>query len=391
MSAVTHYKFVFLLPVWGEEYTRTFVEFCLPLILTRGNLGHFGNRRDAGFIILTDYRSQAQLIQSANFKRLKELVQVKTVLIDGRVNFSSSHKAMTDCYILGIGDSWVKPKSTYLIFLTPDSFWSDGSFANLVSAADAGKKCVVVIGLRTNLESMREYIRKAIDAEPENPAISNRELVSKSLKHLHGMARTHNWLSSNFNNSWPSNIYWLVNDHLMLAHAYHMHPLMVRAPARRLSITDSIDGAFISRQSFKEGECMIVTDSDFILGIEMTKTNREWGSSLGRPSLWALQQFATYFASPMHVSFFFNRIYFKGIHAPDSVPPEVQENVDSVISTMDSFYRARPFMRWRVYYSLVNLLMQIYRQQRDYSGRVFRGALRLVGVRRRSHDDVKGQ
>ena len=388
MSAAGDYKFVFLLPVWGKEYTQTFVELCLPLILTEGNLGHFSNREDGGFIILTDYRSQVQLVESSSFKRLQELIDVKIVLIDGRVDFSSSHKAMTDCYILGIGDVWVKPNFTNLIFLTPDSFWSDGSFRNLVSAADDGKKCVVVIGLRTKLEVMREYLGEAIAAQPENPAISNRELVSRSLKNLHGMAKTHNWLSDSFNNAWPSNIYWLVDDDLMIAHAYHMHPLMVRAPARRLAITDSIDGAFISGQSFKDGECMVVTDSDFILGIEMTKDSREWGSTLSRPSERALKQFARYFASPMHTSFFFNRIYFKGCRASDTVPREIQENVDHVIATMDRFYRARPYMRWRAYHVIIGYILQFYRRQRGFTRSLTRGVGRLLGERRRPNKGV---
>ncbi len=333
-------RYLFLVPVWGRRYLELFLDVCLPLMLTKGNLGHFEGRSDAVFLILTT-RADCKLLEAhESFLRLRSTVRTEILLIDGLVDFSSPHKAMSDAYVLGMNSRFVQPSSTYYVFLTPDSFWSDGSFRRLEELAGERFNAVMVVGLRTSLQQMEPYLSARIGMAPQNPAIPNRELVTQSLRALHPMAKAHDWLSGRFLNAWPSQVYWRLGRDLMFVRAFHMHPLMVLAPRKRVKVGTTIDGDFLTRLGYDARRYHVVTDSDEMVGIEMTDYNRSWGQELTPASIDSLVDFATYQLDDIHRSFFQHQIVFRG-QREIQVPVEVQENMEAVLR----IYRRRSSSR----------------------------------------------
>lgn len=333
-------RYLFLVPVWGRKYLELFLDVCLPLMLTKGNLGHFGGRSDAVFLILTT-RADCKLLEAhESFLRLRSMVRTEILLIDGLVDFSSPHKAMSDAYVLGMNSRFVQRSSTYYVFLTPDSFWSDGSFRRLEDLAGQRYNAVMVVGLRTSLQHMEPYLSARIGMAPDDPAIPNRELVTQSLRALHPMAKAHDWLSGRFINAWPSQVYWRLGRDLMFVRAFHMHPLMVLAPKKRVKVGTTIDGDFLTRLGYEASRYHVVTDSDEMVGIEMTDHNRDWGQELTPASIDSLVDFATYQLDDIHRSFFEHQIVFRG-QREIPVPSEVQENMETVLRT----YRRRSHAR----------------------------------------------
>lgn len=336
-------KYLFLVPVWGRRYLELFLDICLPLMLTRGNLGHYAGRSDAVFLIMTTRADCKQLEAHESFQRLRATVRTEILLIDGLVDFSSAHKAMSDAYVLGMNSRFVARSSTYYVFLTPDSFWSDGSFARLRELASQRFEAVMVVGLRTSLQHMEPFLAARIGLSPDNPVILNRELVTQSLRALHPMAKAHDWLSGRFLNAWPSQVYWRLGRDLMFVRAFHMHPLMVLSPKRPVKVGTTIDGDFLTRLGYDAKRYHVVTDSDEMVGIEMTDFNRTWGQELEPASIDGLVDFATFHLDDIHRSFFKHQIVFRG-QREISVPVEVQDNMDTVLRIYTRRTRSRRAM-----------------------------------------------
>jgi len=268
-------NFCFMVPVWGEEYTALFADICLPLLLTAGNLRYFSDDRSAIFIIATTYRDGEVLKKSRAFKRLISIIRVKLILIDGLVDFDNVHRAMSEAYLMAMRSEEIIPGVTNFIFLTPDSFWSDGSFARLYELSQKGYKAVMVLGLRIKSESGQPYLAKIIREKEDNPTIENTELTAFVLQQLHAMGEAHDWLSKEgFLNSYPSQIYWKFGQDFMVAHCFHLHPLMVRSPKTFIKIDTTIDGDFLAKIKYPTNSYYIVQNSSEMIGVELSATDK---------------------------------------------------------------------------------------------------------------------
>jgi hypothetical protein len=326
----TKKKLLFIVPVWGEAYSQLFIEICLPLILTSGNLGHFKGRTDVAFLIATRFEDQKRIENSPSYRRLAELIPSHFLLIDGVANFVSPHQAMSDAYVLAMRSEYVTPAYTNYVFLTPDSFWSDGTFRRVEELVDAGYYAGMVLGLRSTIEKVEARLRAWINEKADDPVIPVRKLVTLVLSALHPMAQAQIWLSARFLNQWPSQIYWRAGNNLMFAHCFHLHPLFMRATERVNTFKTTIDGDFLQSVGYPVSRYYVVTDSDEIFGVEMSAYDRDWGVPRGRPHIWNVVSFAYFNANKYHWHFFPQRIVFRGEQAP-TIPSEILQNMAYVV------------------------------------------------------------
>jgi len=330
MTKNTDMNFHFIVPVWGASYTELFTDICLPMLFTPGNLGIFEKRNKAAdqFVILTTFEDYLSILDSISYQRLKNLIQVEFVLIDGIIDLSKTHDAMSMCYAMAMGRDSVIPDKTYFIFLTPDSFWSDGAFSRLVELAENSVNVVMAIGFRVNLESMSLLLKSQIAQSPDNPAIPKSELVRLVIDNIHQLSRSHNILTkSGFLNSWPSHIYWInKGDYQLIAHCFHLHPLMVLSNSRKVAIGTTIDGEYLDNLHYRL-ESFHVAQTEFF-GIELSPAEKNWGRELGTPSIKKIRQFAAYYANNRHWYFFKKRIILNGYPSK-----EIPSLLDQLIST----------------------------------------------------------
>lgn len=328
--------FMFVVPVWGEQYTELFCEVCLPLILTDNNLVYFKDDSTAEFVIATTFKDSNTLRRASSFQTLEKLMKVRLILIDGLVDLRNPHGAMSDCYRFAMELPEVVPATTNFVFLTPDSFWSDGSFRRLYELKQEGYKVVMVLGLRLCLEKARPALMNIV-RQRRNLRSDGATLVRLAMQNLHPMSMAHNWFSeTGFLNVWPSHIYWMMGKESLMAHGFHLHPLMVRAPKRRVRIGTTIDGEFLARLPFPKRSFYVVQDSNEITGLELSTETRSWNQPLSCPSLRAIQKFSVFHASPLHWMFFGRRIVFRP-SADYRVPAELEDHADRILRKIHKF------------------------------------------------------
>lgn len=326
----TERNFHFIVPVWGRVYTKLFVDICLPMIMTSGNLGALEKSREDRFVIVTTWEDAQTIRGSSNYERLGELVRVEFILIDGLVDTGNSHAAMSECYAMAMRHEGVIPGETYFVFLTPDSFWSDGTFQRLIDLAAQGFQVVMAAGLRVQSEAMSLMLREEINKSPDNPTIPLARLVRMILGNIHQLSSAHNWLSkSGFLNVWPSHIYWInERDQQLIAHCFHLHPLMVLAPNANAAIGTTIDGEFLDNLRYPLDR-YYVSQGEFI-GVELSPAERNWGQPLGAPLLHQVIRFSLFHANSRHWHFFDKRIILNG-DPTKPIAPGLEKFIDTIV------------------------------------------------------------
>jgi hypothetical protein len=328
MPSKRHFHFV--VPVWGESYTKLFAEACLPMLFTPGNLGAIEADRGHQFVIVTTWKDHQTILNSPSQERLRKLIQVEFVLIDGLIDLASSHAAMSDCYTMAMNRESVVPGETHFVFLTPDSFWPDGTFRRLGELVEKNFYVVMACGLRLNSEPVALILKNQFEQHPDNPAISSGELAAMGLEHLHQLSRAHNVLSnSEFLNVWPSHMYWInERDRQLVAHCFHLHPLMVQAPKAKIRIGTTIDGDFLDNLHYPLDRYHVLQEE--LIGFELSPSERDWGQPLRSPSLAQITMFSLLHANSRHWHFFGKRIVLNG--SPDRpIDPFLEQLVDRTV------------------------------------------------------------
>lgn len=322
-------KFLFIVPVWGEHHRKLFTDICLPMLLTDGNFGHFDGRKDIQFCIVTTYEDYLKIRASRAARKLAKMIAIKYELINGLIDMSSPHQAMSDCYKRAMQSKKVIGGYTSFVFLSPDSFWSDGSFMEGEKLIDQGYKGIMVCGLRTDFSITKE-LKPKISSHKDGSIIDGRNLVSLSLQYLHQMAKAHNWLSPNFLNFWPSNLYWKDNNDWMSAHCFHLHPLFVKSPKMKRQFKSTIDDDIIKGFGYSVKDIYVVSHSDEMFGIEISPSDRGWGLPLAAPSLNSVYKFALNHANRSHWHNFKHKLIFQGA-GHKSLDVAIANNQDEVV------------------------------------------------------------
>lgn len=305
------------------------------MLMTPGNLGAIKDRPSDQFVIVTTWEDHVAISKSAAFSKLTKIMRVEFILVDGIVDISSSHQAMSECYAMAMCRQEVIRGKTYFLFLTPDSFWPEGTFQRLTELVDRGVKVVMACGLRVNSEAISTILRERIARFPDNPAIPHGELIRLALANLHQLSSAHNILGRDtFLNTWPSHIYWLNRyDSQLVAHCFHLHPLLVLSPKFETAIGTTIDGEFLDNLGYSL-DCFHVIQ-DGIFGIELSPEERDWGQPLGAPSIKEILRFSFMYANSRHWNFFGRRIVLNG-HPEKAIDPQIEGLADRLVSQIEA-------------------------------------------------------
>ncbi len=292
-------KFNFVTVVWGSDYVDLFMKAVIPGFLSLSNFGSFKYKNSSKYYIYTTNQDGRDILSSESYALLKSSVPVEMVDIESYGKIEDRYVRMSLSHAKAIQQASVEGAN--LIVLPPDEIWS--GLSRLADFAEKGKRLVMVEGTRVIKERFVPLLGKLNQNE-----ITSRDLVRLAMENLHPISERLFWEETPFESGMPSMLYWRANDGSgILSRCFHLHPLLSR-PRQSINFQGTIDDDFV-QMACEPDEIEVVTDSDVIVGIEMSKfvlpERVQPFASYRHLSAWAVDH-----ANSAHRNFFRKAIYF---------------------------------------------------------------------------------
>jgi len=184
-------KAIINLNLWGSEYAKKFIKFCLPALLTKNNLLFLKEKYQIEIDFYLDKNAYDVLQNNQYFKNNTQDIKINYSIIDDNI-FSSiyykKHSNKTRYFLYGalqnVSLYRSKNNNADIIFLTPDNIYSNSFLKNIVELAET-KKYEVVFGsntIRVQEESLND--NKHCNIEELNKFESD-EMLNFALQNIH--------------------------------------------------------------------------------------------------------------------------------------------------------------------------------------------------------------
>jgi hypothetical protein len=263
-----------LLPVWGYNYVRQFLECGLPTLLAPGNVPALATALPTEFIILTSVDDETTIREHAAFRHLAATCETKIRPIDHLITEGNYSTTITVAYaesVLAAGEAML---DTCFFFLVSDYIVADGSLANALKRMQRGISAVVVGNLQVAREDALSWLEGKIAGNELSLALPPREMMRWALDNPHpaSLANTVNIPFSH--NSHANRLFWRIDSNTIQGRFYLMHMLCVRPEITNFIIGASCDYSFVPEMC-PSGRVEAITDSDEYLVVEMQPREHE--------------------------------------------------------------------------------------------------------------------
>ena len=187
--------------VWGEGYSSIFLNFCLPSLMTDGNLKYLAKFRNIILFIQTDKKTEEILNNSKQFKLLK-LMKINIIFSRIDHGLTKYFNKLNDSkyWHLGMVQSidleFCKKYDASYHILMPDSIYSENHFLGVIKKVKKGHHVITRLMLSTILESICDRV-ETYRTSDGNIAIPSADLSAMSLDLVHPYAA--NWIHTNCN------------------------------------------------------------------------------------------------------------------------------------------------------------------------------------------------
>jgi hypothetical protein len=254
-----------LLPVWGERYTRDFLDFSLPSLLAPGNLPAISKLGACTFVLLAPARDAEVIQESSLWARLLDCCSVRVTYIDDLISQSSS-TVLTLAYALVIRASGERALDTCFVPLVSDYVISDGSLRSVTERIFAGASGV----LAGNFQVAREIVFPRLEECKSDTgvlAIAPRSLVDISLNALHRTTLAEIVNEGGGLSSGTNRLFWRVDERSMVGRFFLMHMIAIRPEISDFVISAPSDYSLVP-ELCPSGQIVRITDSDDYFVVE---------------------------------------------------------------------------------------------------------------------------
>ena len=276
----------FMFCVWGEVFTRRFLNFCIPSFLAPNNLPVLGPGGHKFLIACPteDFETIRRAPVAAKLSEFVELVHLK-IDLPGEGVLPTSH--------MGIGHKlateYALREAAYGCVLPPDCMISDGTIAYLMRMADEGADVVLVPALRFEEEAWFAALEADGIVDPAVPhsqsggalALSGRDMVRLGVPAFHSHTRSYFFDSPWFYYDVSAAIWRMPTDGGVLIHALSWAPLLMNYARVRSHDTTcleqwTMDGDYVFANFGLDADIRICDDSDDAIYVS-------WGAKNERP------------------------------------------------------------------------------------------------------------
>lgn len=313
-------------PVWGREFSETFLNYSLKSLLSAKNLPEIAKSTVIKFTIYTDKNSYKIMKKSKYFDLLCQYVEVDIFLIKG-FSIIGNYMAMNDCHRHFIAANFDKS----LILICPDMIFSDGALGYLYNLHQMEKKTICINTPRLDKSSFLKSYNKKISIGGLK-ALNNEDLICLSLEHLHPETK---YKIMNIENEETTNAggFYLSDQDGLIGYQFHWYPIIFKTTTSTQLPTITIDYDFLDKNISSTSKIILVKHAIDCCVVDVTD-----GASAnllrGKRSVEQLVQWATINAKNIHRNMFDELLYFrKNKLSPPEILLEQVKSLQSSIKT----------------------------------------------------------
>lgn len=295
-------------PVWGEEFTKTFLDFGLQSLLTEDNLGAFikSSSFQGVYKIYTHSKDAKIIKESLIYKKLSSLIKVEFHLIEEiekKLDKSqkSKYQKLAICWENSLQEAFKDDAA--LIFLHPDIICSNNLIYELLSFLKQGYRAVCLQAIRLAKQDFTAYLKNNFQEYDFSP----RKLVTIAMNFLHPFSKKL-FIDEEQLPQCPSSLYWRCGKNI-LTRTFHIHPLLIW-PTIKVSTLTSVDGDLIEK-ACPSSQIKIIDNSDQLTVFEMTDQSPNILENQNTNNLLHLMRWSFQSVRPFHWQIIKHKMCFK--------------------------------------------------------------------------------
>jgi len=324
---------MFVVPVWGDDYIQTYLSASLPSQLAAGNLPALSNSSENLYIIYTTATGEEKIRSNSAFVVLQELIKVVFCLIEDS-NLENAkrqgrhYSIKTNCYRRALADASARGAACF--FINADIVLADGFLRGAETALRQGKRVLEVMGPRARKNEVitilrRDYVRSG------SPALTvpSPELTRIFLDNMHPLLDLHRMDGSGPPRH-PSFLLWPVGDDGLLAHCFHLYPIMFHPGAGESRFEGTIDQDLAAKAFPDLADSLIPDDGDALFCCELSGEDHNVGSSHDR-SFKAMMAFYDQHGADRNFQLLERRLILRGKTGSDRDWQEAARRADAFL------------------------------------------------------------
>jgi hypothetical protein len=280
----------FVVPVWGESYVRTFLDYCLPAQLSPDNISSLGKEGGDRYIIYTTPADQAVMEASESCRALQRLMPVMFEHIDLTLFDGEKYQCKSECYRRALQQAIISDAA--VIALNADVLFANGFLRTVKELLARGKRVIEVPGPR----GLRDPIAKALDSrfrgvDGISISIEPIELAKLWLRNLHPQVQMHYVEGVEGETFHPSHLYWLVGQEGAIIRGFHLYPIVIYPGERSINFNGTIDDDLVANLGVTEQEKYLAQDSRELFCCELSLPETNVGRMAGRGDMRRVVEF----------------------------------------------------------------------------------------------------
>ncbi len=272
MDGVLDRPFYFIVVLWGERFRDYFLEYCVPSMLSPGNLPALSTRRPSKILIATTAADWAAIQSSPIFAVLQRYIRAEMIDIPPCPPGRSSYDHMGRGHKLACERAF--RDSAYAMVLTPDCMLSDGTIERLQQLASSGVELVVAAAVRFDEESFLGSLRRmgvlpdvSRSASGSPLVITGRQIAYAAVNGLHSETLAYEWDAPGFLLVVPAAWWRVPGADGVLLHSLTWAPMLLDYGAIRNHDTSALDqwtldGDYLFNNAKSMTKVHVVQDTD---------------------------------------------------------------------------------------------------------------------------------
>ena len=204
---------------WGAEHVLDFLEYCLPALLSPGNLPAMCELFDCELVFLTEESRFAAIAEHPSWQSATRICPARLIALDDLLIGPDSYgMTLTQALHRGFADRGPAMTSTWQLFFNSDFIVADGGLKSLAQRMRADHRLILAPSYCVNSEPAKRILNRARDSKTGAICVSSRSMAAMILRHRHATVRGKTVNQPLFSHVYNDQFYWLVDNHTLIGH-----------------------------------------------------------------------------------------------------------------------------------------------------------------------------